>query len=74
MFDMTSHTLDDGLALTEAQMERIEEVAQRIEELNAAVREAVNAGLSVELNRSERHHCGGGCWGDLMKPVIVKCI
>jgi hypothetical protein len=74
MFDMTSHTLDDGVALTEAQMDRIETVAQRIEELNAAVREAVNAGLSVELHRAERHHCGSGCWGDVMRPVIVKCI
>jgi hypothetical protein len=74
MFDMTSHTLDGTLALTDAQMDRIEAVSQQIEFLNAAIREAVNAGLSVELQRAERHHCGGGCWGDLMKPVIVKCI
>jgi hypothetical protein len=74
MFDMISHTLDDGLALTEAQMDRIEAVAQRLEELNEAVRKAVDSGLSVELHRAERHHCGAGCWGDVMKPVIVKCI
>jgi len=74
MFDMTSQTPDDGLALTEAQMDRIEAVAQHIEDLNAAIRAAVEAGLSVELLRAERHHCGSGCWGDVMKPVIVKCI
>lgn len=74
MFDMTSHTLDGTLALTEAQMDRIEAVAQQIDRLNATIRDAVDAGLSVELHRSERHHCGQGCWGDLMRPVIVKCM
>lgn len=69
MFDMTSDR-----ALTDAQMDRIEAVAAQLDRLNAAIREAVESGLSVELHRSERHHCGGGCWGDLMRPVIVKCI
>jgi hypothetical protein len=73
MFDMTSHTLDGDLALTDRQMENIEAVAEQIERLNAAVRAAVDAGLSVELQRSERYHCGQGCWGDVMKPVVVKC-
>ena len=73
MFDMTSHTLDGDLALNDAQSERIEAVARELDRLNAAIREAVNAGLSVELSRSERYHCGGGCWGDMMRPVIVKC-
>ncbi len=74
MFDMTSHTLDSDLALTDKQMDGIEAVAAQLDRLNAAIRAAVDAGLSVELSRSERYHCGGGCWGDLMKPVIVKCI
>ena len=74
MFDMTSHTLDGTLALSDAQMDRIEAVSKEIERLNAAIRDAVDAGLSVELQRAERHHCGHGCWGDLMRPVIVKCI
>jgi hypothetical protein len=32
---------------------------------------AVDAGVSVELVRSARHHGGEGNWGDLMIPVIV---
>jgi hypothetical protein len=69
MFDMTSDH-----ALSDAQMDRIEDVVAQLERLNAAVRAAVEAGLSVELHRSERHHCGSGCWGDVMRPVIVKCM
>jgi len=54
-------------------MDRMEAVSHQIDRLNAAIREAVDAGLSVELHRAERHHCGQGCWGDIMRPVIVKC-
>ena len=74
MFDMTSHTLDTDLALTDKQMDCIEAVSAELDRLNAVIRTAVDAGLSVELQRSERYHCGGGCWGDMMKPVIVKCV
>ena len=73
MFDMTSHTLEGRLALTDAQMDCIEAVASELDRLNAAIRAAVDAGLSVELQRSERHHSGAGCWGDVMRPVIVEC-
>ena len=31
----------------------------------------VEAGVSVELVRSARHHGGDGNWGDLLVPVIV---
>lgn len=68
MFDMIP---EDTLSAT--QMDRLAEVSRQAEALNAAVRRAVEAGLSVELQRAERHHCGGGCWGDLMRPVVVKC-
>jgi hypothetical protein len=74
MFDMNSHMLDGSLALTDKQMDCIESVAAELDRLNAVIRAAVDAGLSVELQRSERYHCGGGCWGDMMKPVIVKCV
>ena len=47
-------------------------VADRIADLNAAVCKAVEAGVSIELQRSARHHCGGGNWGDLMMPVVIK--
>jgi hypothetical protein len=73
MFDMTSHTLEGGLALTDRQMDAIDAVAEQIERLSNIIREAVDAGLSVELQRSARYHSGQGCWGDVMRPVIVKC-
>lgn len=70
MFDMIS---DTPASLSDSQVARMEEVARQLDRLNATIREAVDAGLSVELSRSERYHCGGGCWGDMMRPVIVKC-
>ena len=33
---------------------------------------AVEAGVTVELIRSSRHHNGDGNWGDLLIPVITK--
>ena len=74
MFDMTPDAFNGSIALTDRQRTRIEAVAAQLEYLNAAIREAVDTGLSVELHRSERYHCGGGCWGDMMKPVVVKCM
>jgi len=38
--------------------------------LNQSIMRAVDAGVSVELVRSARHHNEGN-WGDLMIPVIV---
>ena len=32
---------------------------------------AVEAGVSVELVRSARHHGGDGNWGDLLIPVVL---
>lgn len=68
MFDSTD------LALSDRQMTAIEAVAEELDRLHAAIRGAVDAGLSVELRRSERYHCGQGCWGDVMRPVIVKSV
>jgi hypothetical protein len=59
-------------ALTPRHEAALAAVAQRIADLNQAICEAVDTGLSIELQRSARHHCGGGNWGDLMRPVIVK--
>lgn len=47
-------------------------VANDLHRLNQSVMKAVEAGMSVELIRSARHHCGNGNWGDLLTPVIVK--
>ncbi|WP_336055853.1 SMc00767 family acetate metabolism repressor [Nitratireductor sp. CH_MIT9313-5] len=45
-------------------------VANDLHRLNQSVMKAVEAGVSVELVRSARHH-GQGNWGDLLVPVIV---
>jgi hypothetical protein len=37
-----------------------------------AVMRAVEAGLSVEIIRTARHHSDAGFWGDLVVPVITK--
>ena len=47
-------------------------VANDLHRLNLSVMKAVEAGVSVELIRSARHHCGNGNFGDLLTPVIVK--
>ncbi len=73
MYDM-SPDMDATLALSDRQMEAIDAVAEQLDRLSAAIREAVDSGLSVELQRSERYHCGSGCWGDVMKPAVVKCL
>ena len=46
-------------------------LANDLHRLNQAVMKAVEAGVSVELVRSARHHGGDGNWGDLLIPVIV---
>ena len=47
-------------------------VANDLHRLNQSVMKAVEAGISVELIRSARHHSGNGNWGDLLTPIIVK--
>jgi hypothetical protein len=39
--------------------------------MNAAISEAVNAGVSVQLVRTCRHHDGQGHWGDQVAPSIM---
>ena len=50
----------------------IRRLANDLHRLNQAVMAAVDAGVSVELIRSARHHGGNGNWGDLLTPIIVK--
>ena len=57
--------------LTPDQQAAIRSVANDLHRLNHAVMKAVEAGVSVELVRSARHHGGAGNWGDLLIPVIV---
>ena len=50
----------------------IRRLANDLHRLNQSVMAAVEAGVSVELIRSARHHSGNGHWGDLLTPIIVK--
>ncbi|MGI9365861.1 MAG: SMc00767 family acetate metabolism repressor [Rhizobiaceae bacterium] len=50
----------------------VRQIANNLHRLNRSVVEAVEAGISIELIRTARHHAGDGNWGDLMVPVIVK--
>ena len=47
-------------------------LATDLHRLNQSVIRAVDAGVSVELIRSSRHHNGNGKWGDLLIPVITR--
>jgi len=56
----------------EQQKSAIRILANDLHRLNQAVMKAVETGLSVELQRTARHHTDGGYWGDLLMPIIVK--
>ena len=53
------------------QQATIRMLANDLHRLNQSVMKAVEAGVSVELVRSARHHGGAGNWGDLLVPVIL---
>jgi len=53
------------------QQTAIRMLANDLHRLNQSVMRAVEAGVSVELVRSARHHGGDGNWGDLLIPVVV---
>lgn len=58
--------------MNDEQKAAIRMLANDLHRLNAAVMRAVDSGLSVELQRSARHHHEDGYWGDLLTPIIVK--
>lgn len=62
---------EQASSMTAEQQAAIRTLANDLHRLNHAVMKAVEAGVSVELVRSARHHGGDGHWGDLMIPVIV---
>ncbi|MBP2548009.1 hypothetical protein J2858_000902 [Neorhizobium galegae] len=62
---------EQSTTMTSEQQSAIRMLANDLHRLNHAVMKAVEAGVSVELVRSARHHGGEGNWGDLMIPVIV---
>ncbi len=62
----------DNPTLSEDQRSTLMTLAQDIEKLNSSMREAVDAGLSIELERASRHHHSAGYWGDILAPRVVK--
>lgn len=62
---------EQSSAMTQDQQSAIRMLANDLHRLNQTVMNAVEAGVSVELVRSARHHGGDGNWGDLLIPVIV---
>lgn len=58
--------------LDDEQATAIRMLANEIHRLNQSVVRAVEAGVSVELVRTARHHSGNGHWGDLVVPVIKQ--
>ena len=59
-------------AMNTDQQQAIRMVANDLHRLNQSVMKAVEAGVSVEIVRTARHHGGDGSWGDLVVPVIVS--
>ncbi|KIP99747.1 MULTISPECIES: SMc00767 family acetate metabolism repressor [Agrobacterium] len=62
---------EQSSSMSQDQQSAIRMLANDLHRLNQAVMNAVEAGVSVELVRSARHHGGDGNWGDLLIPVIV---
>lgn len=62
---------EQATTMSADQQAAIRIVANDLHRLNQSVMKAVEAGVSVELVRSARHHGGDGNWGDLLIPVIV---
>ena len=62
---------EQASAMSEGQQTAIRTLANDLHRLNHSVMKAVDAGVSVELVRSARHHGGEGNWGDLLIPVVV---
>jgi hypothetical protein len=73
---LKTHVKDRAAAqsteMNEPQRLAINRLATELHRLNTAVIAAVEAGISVELQRGARHHADGGYWGDLMIPIVVK--
>ena len=56
------------------QQRAVDRVAEASHRLNEAVRRAIEAGYSVELVRTSRHHDGAGNWGDQIVPTVRSTV
>ncbi|MCG6122335.1 MAG: hypothetical protein MEP57_06475 [Microvirga sp.] len=63
---------DMAITMNDRQQAAIRMLANQLHRLNSAVTEAVDSGLSIELQRASRHHNQDGYWGDLLTPIVVK--
>jgi hypothetical protein len=61
----------NGVELSDTLRDALQSVEDSIEELNAALRQAVEAGATIELRRRGRVHSGDGCWADQMTPLVL---
>jgi hypothetical protein len=61
-----------AITMNDKQRKAIARLANDLHRLNTSVIDAVNSGISIELQRGARHHANGGYWGDLMIPVVMK--
>ncbi|AVA25911.1 SMc00767 family acetate metabolism repressor [Rhizobium sp. LEGMi198b] len=68
---ISERTEEQSSSMNADQQAVIRMLANELHRLNQVVMDAVEAGVSVELVRSARHHSGNGNWGDLLTPVIV---
>ncbi len=62
---------EQSSSMSDDQQAVVRMVANDLHRLNQSVMKAVEAGVSVELVRSARHHGGEGNWADLLIPLIV---
>jgi hypothetical protein len=73
---LTTHVKDRAEAqsteMNDKQRQAVKRLASDLHRLNTSMIDAVNAGISIELQRGARHHAEGGYWGDLMIPVVVR--
>lgn len=68
---ITERTEEQATSMGVDQQAAVRMLANDLHRLNQSVMKAVEAGVSVELVRSARHHGGDGNWGDLLIPVVV---
>jgi hypothetical protein len=72
MLNILSTTAEIQTEMSQEQQAVLSLLSEQIEKLNASMRRAVDAGMTIELRRSSRHHQEDGYWGDIIAPAVVK--
>ncbi len=63
---------EQTVTMSDTQTSALRSLGNDLHRMNQSVMRCVDAGLSVELQRTARHHAEGGYWGDLLVPIVVK--